>query len=152
MVCVCPSGRMASPSGILLLPSPPPRYRSRSTGQAHLGLRPCGKGPRRCLPKCPCSGSWFFQKTSGGWHPVIDLSPERVRPSYSVHDGDSSFCTVICQRRGFSSFPGSEGCLPSDPNSSFLEEAMGFTSEGTVTSSTPCFSDSRLLPRSALRS
>ena len=84
---------------------------------------------------------FLVEKASGSW-----------RPSYSVHDGNSSFCTVICQRRGFSSFPGSEGCLPSDPNFSFLEEAMGFTSEGTVISSTPCVSDSRPLPRSALRS
>ena len=52
------------------------------------------------------------------------LSPARVRPPYSVQDGNSRFCTVICQRGGFSSFPGSEGCILSDPDPSIFEEAI----------------------------
>ena len=52
------------------------------------------------------------------------LSPERVRPSYSIQDGNSHFCTVICQRGGFSSFPGSERCVLSDPDPSIFEEAI----------------------------
>ena len=52
------------------------------------------------------------------------LSPERVRPPDSVQDGNSRFCTVICQRGGFSSFPGSEGRVLSDPNPSILTEAI----------------------------
>ena len=54
----------------------------------------------------------------------LSLSPERVCPAYSVQDGNSRFCTVICQKGGFSSFRGSEGCLLSDPNPSILEEAI----------------------------
>ena len=52
------------------------------------------------------------------------LAPERVCPADSVQDGNSRFCTVICQRGGFSSFPGSEGCVLSDPNPSVFEEAI----------------------------
>ena len=55
---------------------------------------------------------------------MIDLSPERVRPADSIQDGNSRFCTVICQRGGFSSFPGSEGCVLSDPNPSIFKEAI----------------------------
>ena len=95
---------------------------------------------------------FLVEKASGSWSRDHSLSPERVHPSYSFHNGNRNFCTVICQRRAFSSFPESEGCLPSDPNSSFLEEAMGFTSEWTVTSSTPYVSDSQPLLRLALRS
>ena len=54
----------------------------------------------------------------------LSLSPERVRPPDSVQDGKSRFCTVICQRGGFSSFPGSEGCILSDPDPSIFEEAI----------------------------
>ena len=52
------------------------------------------------------------------------LSPERVRPADLVQDGNSRFCTVICQRGGFSSFPGSEERVLSDPNPSIFEEAI----------------------------
>ena len=52
------------------------------------------------------------------------VSPERVRPPDSVQDENSRFCTVICQRGGFSSFPGSEGRVLSDPNPSILKEAI----------------------------
>ena len=55
---------------------------------------------------------------------MIDLSPEQVRPAYSLEDGNSRFCTVICQRGGFSSFPGSERCVLSDPDPSIFEEAI----------------------------
>ena len=41
------------PSRTLLLPFLTPRYRFRRTGQALLGLKPCGKRSRRCLPKEP---------------------------------------------------------------------------------------------------
>ena len=67
---------------------------------------------------------FLVEKTSGSWRPVIDLSPERVRLADSVQDGNSRFCTVICQRGGFSCFPGSEGCVLSDPNPSICEEAI----------------------------
>ena len=41
------------PSRTLLLPFLAPRYRFRRTGQALLGLKPCGKRSRGCLPKEP---------------------------------------------------------------------------------------------------
>ena len=54
-----------------LLPSPAPRYRSRRTGQVHLGLWPCGKGSRRCLPKEPWKSPSFrilaFPVVSSWW-------------------------------------------------------------------------------------
>ena len=52
------------------------------------------------------------------------LSPERVRPPYSVQDGNSLLCTFICQREGFSSFPGPERCVLSDPDPVIFEEAI----------------------------
>ena len=54
----------------------------------------------------------------------LSLSPERVRPADFVQDGNSRFCTVICQRGGFSSFLGSERLVLSDPDPSIFEEAI----------------------------
>ena len=68
---------------------------------------------------------FLVEKASGGWRPMIDLSPERVRPADSVQDGNSRFCTVICQRGEFSSFLGSERRVLSDPDPSIFEEAIG---------------------------
>ena len=61
---------------------------------------------------------FLVEKASGSWR------PERVRPADSIQDGNSRFCTVICQRGGFSSFPGSEGRVFSDPNPSIFEKAI----------------------------
>ena len=55
---------------------------------------------------------------------MIDLSPERLRPADVVQNGNSCFCTVICQRGGFSSFPGSERRVLSDADPSIFEEAI----------------------------
>ena len=52
------------------------------------------------------------------------LTPERLHPADVVQDGNSRFCTVICQRGGLSSSPGSEGCVLSDPDPSIFEEAI----------------------------
>ena len=65
--------------------------------------------------------SWWRRRLASCDRPV---SPERVRPPDSVQDGNSRFCTAICQRGGFSSFPGSEGLVLSDPNPSILTEAI----------------------------
>ena len=70
---------------------------------------------------------FLVEKASGGWRLVArdrSLSPERVRPPYSLQDGNSRFCTVICQRGGFSSVPGSERCVLSDPDPSIFEKAI----------------------------
>ena len=79
---------------------------------------------------------------------MIDLSPKRVRPADSVQDGNSRFCTVICQRGGFSSFLGSERCVLSDPNPSILEEAIEVHVVGDSLPVQSRVSDCRPLPRS----
>ena len=92
---------------------------------------------QRSLRNHPRSGSRLLQSPLPGGEGVWrletrdrSLAPERVRPADSVQDGNSRFCTVICQRGGFSSFPGSEGCVLSDPDPS--RKLLRFTSEGTV--------------------
>ena len=52
------------------------------------------------------------------------LTLERLRPADAVQDGNSRFGAVICQRGGFSSFLGSEGCVLSDPDPRIIEEAV----------------------------
>ena len=52
------------------------------------------------------------------------LSFERLRPADAVQDGNSRFGAVVCQRGGFSSFLGSEGCVLSDPDPWIIEEAV----------------------------
>ena len=52
------------------------------------------------------------------------LTFERLRPADVVQDGNSRFGAVICQRGGFSSFLGSEGCVLSDPDPRIIEEAV----------------------------
>ena len=95
----------------------------------------CGRGRgdacQRSLRNRPRSGSRLLQSSFPGGEGVwrletLDrsLSPERVRPSYSVQDGNSRFCTVICQRGGFSSFPGSERCVLSDSNPTIFKEVI----------------------------
>ena len=63
---------------------------------------------------------FLVEKASGSWRPVIDLS----HLNEFVQDGNSRFCTVICQRGGFSSFLGSERRVFSDPDPSIFEEAI----------------------------
>ena len=52
------------------------------------------------------------------------LTFEQLRPADVVQDGNSRFGAVICQRGGFSSFLGSEGCILSDPDPRIIEEAV----------------------------
>ena len=52
------------------------------------------------------------------------LTFERLRPADVVQDGNSRFGAVVCQRGGFSSFLGSEGCILSDPDPRINEEAV----------------------------
>ena len=67
----------------------------------------------------PCGESFWRLETRDR-----SLTPERLRPADVVQDGNSRFCTVICQRGGFSSFPGSEGRVLSDPDPSIFKEAI----------------------------
>ena len=105
--------------------------RGRLSSGSSLAARGRGDACQRSLRNRPRSGSWLLQSSflggEGVWRLAardLSLSPERVRPPYSVQDGNSRFCTVICQRGGFFSFPGSEGCILSDPDPSIFEEAI----------------------------
>ena len=55
---------------------------------------------------------------------MISLSHLNEFVQLTIQDGNSRFCTVICQRGGFSSFPGSERRVLSDPDPSIFEEAI----------------------------
>ena len=86
---------------------------------------------QRSLGNRPRSGSWLLQSPlpggEGDWRLETrdrSLAFERLRPADAVQDGDSRFIAVICQRGGFSSFLGSEGCVLSDPDPWIIEEAI----------------------------
>ena len=103
----------------------------RLSSGSSLAARGRGDACQRSLRNRPRSGFRLLQSPFLGgedlwWLETRDqsLSPERVRPADSVQDGNSRFCTVICQRGGFSSFLGSEGRVLSDPNLSIFEEAI----------------------------
>ena len=76
-------------------------------------------------------GPWVLQSSlpggEGDWRLEAcdrSLSFERLRPADAVQDGNSRFGAVVCQRGGFSSFLGSEGCVLSDPDPWIIEEAV----------------------------
>ena len=101
-----------------------------SSGSSHTA-RDLGDACQRSPRNRPRSGSWLLQSPFPGGEGVWrlethdrSLSPERVRPADSVQDGNSRFRAVICQRGGFSSFPGSEGCILSDLDPSIFMEAI----------------------------
>ena len=103
----------------------------RLSSDSSLATRGRGDACQRSLRNRPRSGSWLLQSPFPGGEGLWrlenrdrSLAPERVHPADSVQDGNSRFCTVICQRGGFPSFPGSERCILSDPNSSIFEEAI----------------------------
>ena len=111
----------------------PGRLSSGST----LAARGRGDACQRSLRNRPRSGSRLLQSPFPGGEGLwqlethdLSLSPERVRPADSIQDGNSRFCTVICQRGGFSTFPGSEGLVLSDPNPSISKEAIELHVEG----------------------
>ena len=92
---------------------------------------------------------FLVEKATGGWRPVIDLSIEGLRPADAVQDGNSRFGAVVCQRGGFSSFLGSEGCALSDPDPWIIEEAVEVHVGGdSLPVQSPVLSGCRLLPRS----
>ena len=103
----------------------------RLSSGSSLATRGRGDAYQRSLRNCPRSGSRLLQSPlpcgESVWRLETrdrSLTPERLRPADVVQDGNSRYCTVICQRGGFSSFPGSEGCVLSDPDPSIFEEAI----------------------------
>ena len=103
----------------------------RLSSGSSLAARGRGDACQRSLRNRPRSGSRLLQSSlpggEGDWRlEACDrpLTFERLRPADVVQDGNSRFGAVICQRGGFSSFLGSEGCVLSDPDPRIIEEAV----------------------------
>ena len=120
--------------------SPPPLARTpvsfsdvpgRLSSGSSLAARGRGDACQRSLRNRPRSGSRLLQSSlpggEGDWRLEAcdrSLSFERLRPADAVQDGNSRFGAVVCQKGGFSSFLGSEGCVLSDPDPWIIEEAV----------------------------
>ena len=103
----------------------------RLSSGSSLAARGRGDACQRSLRNCPRSGSRLLQSPlpggEGDWRLEAcdrSLTFERLRPADVVQDGNSRFGAVICQRGGFSSLLGSEGCILSDPDPRIIEEAV----------------------------
>ena len=103
----------------------------RLSSGSSLAARGRGDACQRSLRNRPRSGSQLLQSPLPGGESdwgleACDrpLSFEQLRPADVVQDGNSCFGAVICQRGGFSSFLGSEGCVLSDPDPRIIEEAF----------------------------
>ena len=125
----CPvQGFSSSPSSHTGIVSDVP---GRLSSGSSLAARGRGDACQRSLRNRPRSGSRLLQSSlpggEGDWRLEAcdrSLSLERLRPAHAVQDGNSRFGAVICQRGGFSSFLGSEGCVLSDPDPRIIEEAV----------------------------
>ena len=131
-----PSGRL--PCSIQGLSSSPSSHTGivsdvlgRLSSGSSLAARGRGDACQRSFRNRPRSGSRLLQSPlpggEGDWRLETcdrSLAFERLRPADVVHDGNSRFGAVICQRRGYSSFLGSEGCVLSDPDPRIIEEAV----------------------------
>ena len=126
---LCPvQGLSSSPSSHTGIVSDVP---GRLSSGSSLAARGRGDACQRSLRNRPRSGSRLLQSSlpggEGDWRLEAcdrSLSLERLRPAHAVQDGNSRFGAVICQRGGFSSFLGSEGCVLSDPDPRIIEEAI----------------------------
>ena len=125
----CPvQGLSSSPSSHTGIVSDVP---GRLSSGSSLAARGRGDACQRSLRNRPRSGSRLLQSSlpggEGDWRLEAcdrSLAFERLRPADAVQDGNSRFGAVICQRGGFSSFLGSEGCVLSDPDPWIIEEAV----------------------------
>ena len=125
----CPvQGLSSSPSSHTSIVSDVP---GRLSSGSSLAARGRGDACQRSLKNRPRSGSRLLQSSlpggEGDWRLEAcdrSLSFERLRPADAVQDGNSRFGAVVCQRGGFSSFLGSEGCVLSDPDPWIIEEAV----------------------------
>ena len=130
------SGRLPCPvQGLSSSPSPHTGIVSDVPGRLSSGSSLAAKGrgdaSQRSLRNRPRSGSRLLQSPlpggEGDWRLEAcdrSLTLERLRPADTVQDRNSRFGAVICQRGGFSSFLGSEGCVLSDPDPRIIEEAV----------------------------
>ena len=125
----CPvQGLSSSPSSHTGIVSDIP---GRLSSGSSLAARGRGDACQRSLRNRPRSGSRLLQLSlpggEGDWRLEAcdrSLTLERLRPADAVQNGNSRFGAVICQRGGFSSFLGSEGCVLSDPDPRIIEEAV----------------------------
>ena len=125
----CPvQGLSSSPSSHTGIVSDVP---GRLSSGSSLAARGRGDACQRSFGNRPRSGSRLLQSPlpggEGDWRLETcdrSLSLERLRPAHAVQDGNSRFGAVVCQRGGFSSFLGSEGCILSDPDPRIIEEAV----------------------------
>ena len=125
----CPvQGLSSSPSSHTGIVSDVP---GRLSSGSSLAARGRGNACQRSLRNRLRSGSRLLQSSlpggEGEWRLEAcdrSLSLERLRPAHAVQDGNSRFGAVICQRGGFSSFLGFEGCVLSDPDPRIIEEAV----------------------------
>ena len=125
----CPvQGLSSSPSSHTGIVSDVP---GRLSSGSSLAARGRGDACQRSLRNRPRSGSRLLQSPlpcgEGDWRLEAcdrSLTLEQLRPADAVQDGNSRFGAVICQRGGFSSFLGSEGCVLSDPDPLIIEEAV----------------------------
>ena len=132
----CSSGRLPCPvQGLSSSPSSHTGIVSDVPGRlssgSSLAARGRGDACQRSLRNRPRSGSRLLQSSlpggEGDWRLEAcdrSLAFERLRPVDAVQDGNSRFGAVVCQRGGFSSFLGSEGCVLSDPDPWIIEEAV----------------------------
>ena len=112
-----------SPPPLARTPVSFPTYRAGSPRAQALRQEVEAMLCQRSLRNRPRSGSRLLQSSlpggEGDWRLEAcdrSLSFERLRPADAVQDGNSRFGAVVCQRGGFSSFLGSEGCVLSDPD------------------------------------
>ena len=125
----CPvQGLSSSPSSHTGIVSDVP---GRLSSGSSLAARGRGDACQRSLRNRPRSGSRLLQSSlpggEGDWRLEAcdrSLAFERLRLADAVQDGNSRFGAVVCQRGGFSSFLGSEGCVLSDPDPWIIEEAV----------------------------
>ena len=110
------------------LDSPPPLSRTPVSFPTYRAGSPRAQALRQEIEGMLAKGALeIARRREGVWRLETrdrSLTPERVRPADFVQDGNSRFCTVICQRRGFSSFLGSERRVLSNPDPSIFEEAI----------------------------
>ena len=149
----CPvQGLSSSPSSHTGIVSDVP---GRLSSGSSLAARGRGDACQRSLRNRPRSGSRLLQSSlpggEGDWRLEAcdrSLSFERLRPADAVQDGNSRFGAVVCQRGDFLASLDLKDAYFQIPIHGSSRKLLRFMSEGQFTSSKPCASVCRLLPRS----
>ena len=111
----------------------------RLSSGSSLAARGRGDACQRSLRNCLRSGSRFLQSPlpcgESFWRLETrdrSLTPERLRPADVVQDGNSRFCTVICQRGDFLDSLNLKDAYFQIPIHRSSRKLLRFMSEGTV--------------------